>query len=80
MMIPRRHNVAHAVRVFGVAVAGAVVVIGIYLPVMGQLDWALLPFLLAFVPYALADVAAWFMEEGAGTSNVLSRSRRHPFH
>ena len=43
------------------AVAGEIIAIGIYLPMTGQLDWALLPFLLAFVPYALADAAASFI-------------------
>jgi len=64
--------------VFGVAIAGAVVVVGIYLPMTGQLDWAFLPFLLAFVPYALADVAAWLIHEGGEAGKVLSRSRGHP--
>ena len=72
MMISLRRNVARGVRIFGIAVAGAIVAIGVYLPMTGQLDWALLPFLLAFVPYALADVAAWFIQRGAEAVQALS--------
>ena len=77
MMSPRR-NLARGVRILGIALAGAIAVMGVYLPMTGDLDWALLPFLLAFVPYALADVAAWLIQEGAEARKVLSRSRRNP--
>ena len=70
-MISSTHSVAKAVRLFGVALAGAVIVIGAYLPVTGHLDWGLLPFLLAFVPCALADVAAWFIQDGAEARKAL---------
>jgi hypothetical protein len=50
----------------------------IYLPVSGTVDWALLPFLLAFIPFAVADTVAWMVEEGARTRELLSPSQSHP--
>jgi hypothetical protein len=77
-MESRRRRIARWIRIFGIAAAAAIIVMGIYLPMAGWLDWALLPFLLAFVPFAVADIAAWMLEDGARTRAVLRHSQSHP--
>jgi hypothetical protein len=71
-------NIARVVRMSGVVGAGVILVMGIYLPLADSLDWALLPFLFAFVPFAIADIAAGMIDDGAKTGAIFSRSRSHP--
>ena len=77
-MESRGRRIGSVVRFIGIAVATAVVVLGIYLPTVGAMDWALLPFLLAFVPFALADAIAWIVENGAKAGDILWRAQSHP--
>ena len=78
MMENGKHTAVRLIRFSGTLLAIAIVVLAVYLPIVGALDWAVLPFLLAFIPFALAHTAAWLIEDGAKALALLRHSRRHP--
>ena len=53
-----RHRIANIFRLLGIAGAIIITGLGIYLPYEGLMDWALLPFLMAFLPPMLGDMLA----------------------